>query len=257
MRIQRIYTVTGEGKDTDRSCRAAISEVARACGATETGKPEDAELIIVLGGDGTIMHASHIAQALDIPLIGVNLGRIGYLAELECNELARLADILRGGYREEQRMMLSVRYGEKLCTALNDAVIRAESIHPAHVTLLCDGKKVNTYRGDGLICSTPTGSTAYSVSAGGSVIDPRLDCIAVTPLCAQSLSARPLIFSPQCTLTLRAEGGYRCILTVDGEPGIRLCEGDEITVTRSPRPLRMLSIGDGSFYSTFAKKILL
>ncbi len=255
MKIQRIYTVTGEGKDADRSRREAITRLVRSCGAIETDVPDEAELMIVLGGDGTIMHASHVAQALDIPIVGINLGRIGYLAELESDEIARLADILNGEYREESRMMLNVCYGGVVRTALNDAVIRAENIHPANVTLLCDGKKVNTYRGDGLICSTPTGSTAYSVSAGGSVIDPRLDCIAVTPLCPQSLSARPLIFSSECTLTLRAEAGYRCILTVDGEPSIPLLEGDEITLTRCSRPLRMLRVNDGGFYSTFAKKI--
>lgn len=255
MKIRNIYIVTGEGKDTDGTHRAHIRKLLRSAGANEVASPEQAELILVLGGDGTIMHASHIAQRLDIPLLGINLGRIGYLAELEVSEIDSISDILNGEYKEEHRMMLSVKHGIKTYTALNDAVIRTESTHPAFVTLLCDGNTVNTYRGDGLICATPTGSTAYSVSAGGSVIDPRLDCFAVTPLCPQALSARPLVFSPECELVMCAEDGYRCILTIDGDLGIPLEAGEAVRIRRDPRPLRMLRISDGNFYSTLSKKL--
>lgn len=255
MKLKKILIVTGDGKDADGICRKKIREVMDLCGAVEVDTPEKAELVLVLGGDGTIMHAAHTAQKYNIPLIGINLGRIGYLAELEVGELDRLADIFNGNYTTEKRMMLTVKHGRDVYTALNDVVIRAESIHPISVTVHCDGRAVNTYRGDGLICSTPTGSTAYSVSAGGSVIDPRVECIALTPLCTQSLIARPLIFSPECTLTFTAIENHRSILTIDGEHEIALSSGDIVTVAKCDRLLCMLRISSDNFYDVLNKKL--
>lgn len=254
-KIRKINIVTGEGKDESGESIRRIREIMAENNAEETEKAEDSELMIVLGGDGTIMHASHTAVKSGIPILGVNLGRIGYMAELEPTELDRLEKILNGSYTVEERMMLTVEYDGTVYPALNDAVIRASTTHPAFVTLECDGQRVNTYVGDGLICSTPTGSTAYSVSAGGSVIDPRLNCIGVTPLCTQSLIARPLVFSPECTLTLRAEEGRSCILTVDGEDGIPLTAGKNVTVKRSETPLRMIRITDDGFYTVLNRKL--
>ena len=255
MKLNRIHTVTGEGKDPDGVYQKKVSEIIKNCGATETENAAQSDLIVVLGGDGTIMHASHTAQKYGIPIIGINLGRIGYMAEIEVDEIDRLAEVINGNYTEEKRMMLTVEYDGKKYPALNDAVIRASTTHPAFVTLECDGQQVNTYRGDGLICSTPTGSTAYSVSAGGSVIDPRLECISVTPLCPQSLIARPLVFSPKSILIARAEEGRACILTVDGEEGIPLQAGKDVKIRRSSRPLRMLRISDDGFYTILNRKL--
>ena len=254
-KLKKIHIVTGEGKDESGEIRRRIRKIIAEKNALETDSAEEAELIVVLGGDGTIMHTSHTAVTHGIPLVGVNLGRIGYMAELEPDELGRLGEIIDGNYTLEERMMLTVEYGKNAYPALNDAVIRASTTHPAYVTLECDGQKVNTYRGDGLICSTPPGSTAYSVSAGGSVVDPRLNCIGVTPLCPQSLIARPLIFSPECTLTLRAEEGRGCILTVDGEDGIPLTAGENVTVRMSETPLKMIRITDDGFYTVLNKKL--
>lgn len=255
MKIKNIYVVTGKNKDTDGGIRRQLKEIIALHGAKEVKKAEDSELILVLGGDGTIMRAAHTAQRLDIPIIGVNLGRIGYMAELETEALDRFGDVIDGKYTEEHRMMLSVEYKGEKYIALNDAVVRAQTVNPAFVTLECDGNTVNTYRGDGLICSTPTGSTAYSVSAGGSVVDPRLDCMCITPLCPQSLISRPLIFSPDCILTMRAEEGCKCILTVDGSMAIPLAAGENVTVKKSNRPLRMLKISDDGFYTILNKKL--
>ncbi|MBR2460708.1 MAG: NAD(+)/NADH kinase [Clostridia bacterium] len=255
MKIKDLYLVTGMGKDTDGECRKKIKEIIADTGANEVSSPDQAGLIVVMGGDGTIMRASHLAHRYDIPIIGVNLGRIGYMAELETDELDRLRDVINGRYTEEKRMMLSVSYGGAEYECLNDAVVRAKTTHPATVKLECDGQTVNTYCGDGLICATPTGSTAYSVSAGGSVVDPRLQCLCITPLCPQSLNARPLIFAPSCSLTLRACEGYECILTVDGGPSITLEPNKEVVIKKSSRSLRMLRISDTGFYTVLSKKL--
>ena len=254
-KLQKIHIVTGDGKDESGAIRRRILEIMSEEGAVEVTDPRTTELIIVLGGDGTLMHASHTAVLYGIPIVGVNLGRIGYMAELEPDELDRLREMINGNYTVEERMMLTVSYNGRDYPALNDAVIRASTTHPAFVTLRCDGQMVNTYCGDGLICSTPTGSTAYSVSAGGSVIDPRLSCIGITPLCTQSLIARPLIFSPECTLTLCAEEGRDCILTIDGEDGIKLKAGETVTVKRSETPLKMIRVTDDGFYTVLNKKL--
>ena len=254
-KLTKIHIVIGEGKDESGAIRRRITEIIAEKNATVTEDAEHADMIVVLGGDGTLMHASHTAVTHGIPIVGVNLGRIGYMAEIETEELHKLGDIIDGNYTVEERMMLTVTYDGNDYPALNDAVIRASTTHPAFVTLICDGQMVNTYCGDGLICSTPTGSTAYSVSAGGSVIDPRLNCIGVTPLCPQSLIARPLIFSPECTLTLCAEEGRGCILTVDGEDGIPLTAGKAVTVKKSNTPLKMIRVTDDGFYTVLNKKL--
>ena len=253
--LKKLHIVVGEGKDESGEILRRVSEIVADKNATVTDEAKDAELIVVLGGDGTIMHASHTAREYGIPVIGINLGRIGYMAEIETDELWRLGDVIDGNYTVEERMMLTVEYDGVEYPALNDAVIRASTTHPAFVTLFCDGQIVNTYRGDGLICSTPTGSTAYSVSAGGSVVDPKLQCIGVTPLCPQSLKARPLIFSPQCALTLRAEEGQACVLTVDGEDGIPLEAGKDVTVKRSEVSLKMIRVTEDGFYTVLNKKL--
>ena len=250
-----IYIYVGKGKDADGKCRAALTEQWRACGGEVTEDVSLATVIAALGGDGTIMRAAHLAVKYDTPVIGVNLGRIGYMAELDEGEIPLISRYFTREYKEETRMMLRVEAEGRVLYALNDAVFHAKNKHMSHYTLSCNGNTVNEYRGDGIILSTPTGSTAYSMSAGGSVIDPRLSCIGVTPICPQSLMARPLVFAPDSKLTVRAESG-ECMLTVDGRDPQSLKCGSCVTVSRSRKRLKMLRLKGDGFYEVLRNKVL-
>ncbi|MBO5294654.1 MAG: NAD(+)/NADH kinase, partial [Clostridia bacterium] len=185
----------------------------------------EADLLIVLGGDGTILEAGRRAAQRDIPILGINLGRLGYMAELELSELEMLGRLFTGEYTLEERSMLRVELlnaaGEmkSFCHALNDAVISNGSVpRMIDLELSENGTVVTNYRADGLIIATPTGSTAYSMSAGGAVVDPAVPCFCVTPICPHSFGARPLIFSDSTVLEVRnvCAREKMLYLTVDG-----------------------------------------
>ena len=251
--MKKIYIFVGKGKDESGKYRRALTEVVNGYGGKTVERAEDADVIAVLGGDGTIMRAAHLAGNHNVPMIGINLGRVGYMAELDDSEIELLSGYFEGNYREEERMMLTVRAEGKSYYALNDAVFHAKNKHMTRITLKCNGNTVNEYRGDGLIIATPTGSTAYSMSAGGSVIDPRLKCICVTPICPQALGAKPLVFAPDSRLTLTAESP-ECMLTVDGGEPLTLKSGSEAEVFRSRRSLRMIKLKEDGFYEVLRKK---
>lgn len=222
------------------------------------------DLIVVLGGDGSILRAAQKALQYDLPLLGINLGRLGYMAELEKSEIALLANLYTGEYTVEQRMTLQVGVRtadgtfSELGLALNDVVIgRVGYAHSIDLLLLADGKAVRTVRSDGLIVCTPTGSTAYSMSAGGSVLDPMLQCICVTPICPLSRYACPIVFSGESTIEIvdiddRIE---ECGVVIDGEESRVLHEGDTLVVRHSAQTVRMLSLKDEGFFETLNKKI--
>ena len=253
--MQNLYIFVGDGKDKDGKCTKAITEVTLSCGGKITENIEKADVIAALGGDGTIMRAAHIASELDIPVIGINLGRVGYMAELDSSEIPLITKYFEGQYTEDMRMMLTVKAGSKTYFALNDAVFHSKNRHMCKYALSCDGREVNEYRGDGIIISTPTGSTAYSMSAGGSVIDPRLNCICVTPICSQSLTARPLIFEPKSKLCVTAQG-KEATLTVDGGEPFPLKQGDTVCIAKSKRKFRMIKLKEDSFFEVLRIKRL-
>ena len=161
---------------------------------------EETECVIVFGGDGSIMRTAHKTR---LPILGVNLGRIGYIAEIETNELQMLKELVNDNFSIENRMMLNysvLKNGEKTAESnvLNEVVLSkgGYSAMP-EIELVCNGEEVGKYFADGLICSTPTGSTAYSLAAGGSIIDPGMECFGVSPICPQSFYAKTLIFRIQ------------------------------------------------------------
>lgn len=226
---------------------------------------KNADCAVVLGGDGSVIKvASHCAEN-GIPILGINLGRVGYLAEVEQNELYLLSRLWRGEYRIEMRMMLSVsvlRGGKeihRMKPALNEAVVSNGAIsRMVELSLACDGNFAGHFHADGVIVATPTGSTAYSMSAGGPIIDPALDCLCVTPVCAHSLSARPMLLSSRSTLTMenicrREDNTY---LTVDGDENFKLLFGDVVSVCRAEAETRMIRFHENSFYSVLNKKII-
>jgi len=156
---------------------------------------ELADIIVVIGGDGTIIHSAKKAAEFSKPVLGINAGRVGYLAGLEGNELGKLKNLLSGDYSIKSRMLLSVQIGEKEYLSLNDAVISKGPVsRMIDITVKLHGECIS-YRADGLIAATPVGSTAYSLSAGGPIVDPDLDSIILTPICPQSLYARPILIA--------------------------------------------------------------
>ena len=217
------------------------------------------DAVVVLGGDGTILESARRAAPLGIPIIGINLGRIGYMAELETAETDALERIVNGDYEIEERSMLSVDiiapdgHVRSSNYALNDAVISNGSISRiVDLELSEGGVLISAYRSDGIIIATPTGSTAYSMSAGGAVVDPRVSCICVTPICPHSLSARPIIFPDSATIAVKnvCQREKMLYLTVDGRANFELFKGESVQITRSPLATRFIRLNQSGFYST-------
>lgn len=222
------------------------------------------DAVVVLGGDGTILEAArHCVRVHEkcgkvMPLLGINLGRIGYMAELELDELWQIDRLLDGDYSVEQRMMLETEIDGERFLALNEAVIGGASVFRiVEIELYCDGKLVNRYRADGLIASTPTGSTAYSMSAGGAVVDPRMEAVIITPICSHSLSATPLVFSAESefavkNVTTREECLY---ISVDGGKAVPLSYGHEVKLRRSAQYISLIRLKEGGFYERLRRKM--
>ena len=244
---------------TDTSCPFLHREVARLEG---DALYENAHAILVLGGDGSILRASSVASYYGIPILAINLGRLGYIAQLEKNDLASLVEILSHNFDTEERAMLSVslfRNGEpvfeNICT-LNDAVItKANGQGIIEFDLFCNGEKINNYRGDGMIFSTATGSTAYAMSAGGPVIDPTLRILGVTPICAHSLKARPIVFSDKNSLSvIMHDTPSTACITLDGEMKATLQDQDVLTISLSEKVTKLISFSNG-FCSVLYRKM--
>lgn len=222
-----------------------------------------ADLLICFGGDGTILHAARDATLHGVPILGVNMGSVGFMAELERGELALLAPVAQGHYSIEERMMLDVRVfrGEKLLCedlALNDAVISKGSVaRVAEMEVLADQVQVTTVTGDGVIVATPTGSTAYSMSAGGPIVEPSSNCIVVTPVCAHRLTARAMVLGQDRVVTVRLPKGNRkhLYLSVDGGKAVRLSGGDRVEVSRSAHATKLVLLGNRSFYQVINQKL--
>ncbi len=223
-----------------------------------------ADILIVLGGDGSILEAARRAAINGTPILGINLGRLGYMAELEMDELRLLSGLFEGKFEIVQRSMLSVTmldtHGQpKLSSfALNDAVVSGGSVaRMIDVELRAGGELVSTYRADGLIVATPTGSTAYSMSAGGAICDPALNCFCVTPICPHSLAARPLIFPDSAKLEVRniCNREKNLFLTIDGRTNYELFRGETVCVTKSDKTTGLIKLRERSFYSTLREKM--
>lgn len=227
--------------------QAAAATGAR--GATRSELAEKVDLIVVLGGDGTLLAVARAIGSRPVPILGVNLGTLGYLAETSQDGLFdALSEVLAGRYRVEPRMRLDVgveRDGENIgrYLALNDAVIARTALsRMVDLEVQADGAAVATYHADGLIVSTPTGSTAYSLSAGGPLLLPGVEAIVLTPICPHTLAQRPLVLPQTCAVAVRfddpSEGAVQ--LTVDGQVGCELAAGDIVRILRSDHPAHLL-----------------
>jgi NAD+ kinase len=223
---------------------------------------EGAALVVVIGGDGTILHAARTAARHAVPVIGINAGTKGFMAALEPKDADEVLKAANGDYIEKRRMMLDVsliRGGEVIYidSAINDAVIHGFG-DCIRLTAWCDGDKMTSFSGDGVVLSTPTGSSAYSLSAGGPLVEPTAKNIILTPICVHAMFAKSFVLSPERVVSARAEKlhGRRAFLIVDGNEPIELANDDIIKVKKSPHELIMADMGTKSFYDIVFEKLI-
>ena len=222
------------------------------------------DVFITVGGDGTILKVVKDAYLFDKPILAVNLGKIGYMASMEPSEYSKFDLLISGNYKYQYRSALSVsvRNSElnifENVIAMNDAVIsHGNWTQIMNIDLLCNDKFITSYRADGLIFATPTGSTAYSLSAGGPIIDTELEIIEVTPICAHSFNGRSILFKDTSVLeAISATGhGSGAYLTIDGLENYKLDTDDIVTVKLAEKKIRTITFDDDSFYNILSKKI--
>lgn len=230
-----------------------------------TSLPEDrlyneSDILITIGGDGTIIRYAKIAAECGKPILGINAGRIGYLANVEQEEYELLKKLATGDYTIENRMMLEVEVKDENSSntyfALNDAVITGGFISRIiDIRAFVEGDSIN-YRADGLVIATPTGSTAYSMSAGGPIIDPGMDCICITPICSFALASKPIIISADKEVTFKANSRKKIeiYLTIDGRRTANVKPNTDVVVKKSQKTVRLIRINERSFYKTLSVK---
>lgn len=222
-----------------------------------------ADVLICFGGDGTILHAAKDANAHQIPILGVNMGSVGFMAELEHGELSQLAKLASGDYGIEARMMLDVcvyRDGKEIAreTALNDAVITKGAVaRVLDLEIKADKVLMAAFSGDGVVISTPTGSTAYSMAAGGPIVEPTAENLIVTPICAHSLHAKPFVLDRSRSVGVNLTRGSRktAYLSVDGGRALKLISGDEVEIKRSEMQTKLIKLTGRSFYTVINQKL--
>ena len=223
----------------------------------------NADGVICFGGDGTILHMAKAATRHRIPILGVNIGTMGFIAELESSELQDLARIAKGEFSIDSRMMLDViiRRGPDVVfhdLALNDvAVTKGAVARIIHLNVCCDGVQALDFGGDGLLVSTPTGSTAYSLSAGGPIMEPDARSILLTPICAHDIVSKCIVTSDRRTITISMSASARrnAFLSVDGGRAFKMNMGDVATITCSRMETRLIRLKDRSFYDIINNKL--
>ncbi len=251
-----VLTDSGDWKESDTEASGRLKDL-----------PTDVDCLLVLGGDGTVLQAARETCGLGIPMLGVNLGTVGYLTQVEPAQLpAALDRLIAGEYTQEKRMMLSgfvsLRDGSrKESWSLNDIVITRRGIlQVMQFHIYVNGKFLNTYNADGVIVTTPTGSTGYNLSAGGPIVSPRARMIILTPICPHSLNQRSIIFSAEDIIEIEIPKGREgrvqtAEVNFDGTHTIELVTGDRIRVAQSEKSTEFIQLNDVSFLEVLHKKL--
>ena len=224
---------------------------------------KNADMLICFGGDGTILHAAKDANEFRLPILGVNLGSVGFMAELEQGELSLLSKLAAGKYSVEERMMLDVtarRDGKVVFSdlALNDAVVTKGAVaRVVDLEVFSDKVPITDFAGDGVVVSTPTGSTAYSMSAGGPLVEPTAENIIVTPICPHSVNARSFVLGAgrMVSVKLGRLSKKAAYLSSDGGKAFKLCGGDVLEIRRSQSVTRLVRLTGRSFYEVMSQKL--
>ncbi len=277
-----VLVIPNLGKENAASTAARVVETLRGCGLCvllpETARgalslpdvvylPEreafaSCDVIVTVGGDGTLLHAARKSLDYDKPLVGVNVGRLGFLTTVEDYELPKLKRIARGDYICDRRSLLAVSVGGRPAlaqTALNDVMISKNSVtQTIDIEVYCDDILANHFRGDGVVIATATGSTAYSLSAGGPVLDARIAGLVVTPVCAHGLHTPPMVFSAERRLRVTAcaaPGAPRPLLSCDGCAPCEIFPEDAINVALSERSVSLICFNEADQFEAIDKKL--
>lgn len=264
-----------------KKCTVQVKEPGKEQGYTDAAQiPEDVDCILVLGGDGTLLQAARDIMERDIPLLGINLGTLGYLAEIEESGIyGALNQLLEGGYEVEQRMMLAGRIerGEihrkrhiengyqqderEKSYALNDiAITRSGSLQIIRFRICVNGQFLNEYQADGVIVATPTGSTGYNLSAGGPIVEPKAELILITPISPHTLNTRSIILAPGDVVEIEIGGGregrvQQVEVNFDGSHNVTLYTGDKVIIERAVRATGIVKLNKASFLEVLHKKL--
>lgn len=265
--MKNVFLITNKEKDPEYSYTDRIKSYLGAHGVEVASHMAEAECAIVLGGDGTLLKAARDMIEYEIPLLGINLGTLGYLAEVESSNIEQALDkLLTGKYTREERMMLSgtvFHKGKEVVHdfALNDIVIaRCGSLQMLKFNIYVNGRFLNGYSADGIIVATPTGSTGYNMSAGGPIVEPSANLILLTPICPHTLNTRSIVLSPEDEVVIDIPTGReRTVQTVeanfDGTQNVTLQTGDRIVIKRAAKTTGILKLNTESFLEILHKKM--
>ena len=279
--MEKFYIITNYTKDGDnritRQIKACIESYGKTCILCEKNEkeeiivetiPEDIDCALVIGGDGTFIQASRLLFGHDVPMLGINMGTLGYLTEVEVQNVEEaIAQLMRGEYSIERRMML---YGsvfsqgtDKISdVALNDIVLNRDGLMKiVHFNLYVNGQLLNSYQADGLIVSTPTGSTAYNLSAGGPIVEPTASLMVITPICSHALlNSRSIVFSDEDEITIQISSKKdgqidQAAITFDGDDFIPLQTGDKVVIKKAWETAQIIKLSKISFLETLREKM--
>jgi len=223
--------------------------------------PSKADLIIVLGGDGTLLSVARLAHPFDVPILAVNLGSLGFLTEVSLPDMyGTLEQVLKGESVSERRMLLNAclqRKGNTLQNdfALNDVAINKNSARIVNLEVHVNGQYMTSYRADGLIIATPTGSTAYSLSAGGPIIHPSMNALLLSPICPFTLTNRPIVIPNQSTLQVKLITEEEVQVTLDGQTGYSMFPDDVLEVKQGPTPVSLIQAKGKNYYQVLRQKL--
>ena len=266
--MNQFYVITNKNKDKSYEITHQIKHYIESKGQTcvlatdDSNIPKGTDCILVLGGDGTLIRAARELRSYDIPMLGINMGTLGYLTEADLQNLYEcLEQLMYGETHVEKRMMLKGNVHQIEDVALNDIVLtRSGSLRVIHFNVYVNGELLNTYHADGIVVSTPTGSTAYNLSAGGPIVEPTASMIVLTPICSHALNTSSIVLSAEDEIVLEVGEGRdgdieEASVSFDGEHDIPMNTGDRIVINKAQDVTKLLKLSKDSFLEILRKKM--
>lgn len=274
--MESFFIVTNDGKDPDFSVTDRVKKLLLEAGKTtylcekdeekrivKKAIPENIDCVIVIGGDGSLIEAARVFHAREIPILGINMGTLGYLTEVEVNDIDEaLTRLIKGDYTLESRMMIEGAFecGDR-AVALNDIVVSRKGVlRVLHFKLYVNGELLNSYEADGIIISTPTGSTAYNLSAGGPIVEPTASMIVITPICSHALNTSSIVLSAEDEIVIEIGRGRNgtveeVFTTFDGADMVSLRTGECVTIHRSSADTKIVKLSKIGFLEILRRKM--